>query len=662
MRTVTGTRHYRPDWQPTPARLLWLAAALVMVLVPHLPRVPPWVGASFLTFALWRVAVAYALVRAPSRILVFALQLLVVTGIYASYGQIFGRSPGVALLVALAGMKLLETRSLRDAFACVLLGYFLVITQLLYSQTMLTAGFMFLAVVVMTATLNGLNTGAHELGTVQRARLALSMVLLAVPVMLVLFLLFPRLPGPLWGLPKDAANATTGLSDSLTPGSVSRLSQSAAVAFRAHFDGPVPAPPLRYWRGPVMWDTDGRTWRTAEAGGPDAAPVVANRAETAYTVILEPHDQSWLYLLDMPTRLPHGARLSGDYQVLVAKPVKRLLSYEAASTTDYAARFMTPAQRVRGLYLPPGAHPRTRQLAESWLQETGSPEALVRQALTFFNRQPFYYTMNPPLLDGDNIDRFLFESRRGFCEHYATAFTVLARAAGIPARVVTGYQGGEINPIDGTLVVRQQDAHAWSEVWLEAQGWVRVDPTAAVSPTRIEAGLEQALPGEVAGALLNLNIDTNSSLYGFWRRLRNGWDAVDHWWNQWVLGYGQERQRQFLDRLGLDVDDWRQLGGWLLVLLGGTLLAVAFWLTYRGRERLDRPARLYRRFCRKLARRGVPPRAGEGPLDLGQRAALALPGAASRIARVTDLYVRSRYANRTELEPELARAVAEFGR
>ncbi|NIR30038.1 MAG: DUF3488 domain-containing transglutaminase family protein [Gammaproteobacteria bacterium] len=646
-------------WRPTRDRILWLAGALALVVLPHVGHVPVWVMLVFASLALWRVANIAEAVRLPGRPLRILLSAGVLLTIYFSYGTLFGRDAGVALLVVFTGMKLLETETLRDAFVVTLLGYFLVVTNFLYSQSVPMAVYMVAVVLALTASLLAVNSSSAVLAPAARLQLAGGLIGQSLPIALVLFVLFPRIPGPLWGVPKPEATGVSGLSDTMSPGSLSRVSRSDAVAFRVEFAEHPPPPPQRYWRGPVLWRTDGRTWSlgSPEVGGeipggePSGVPV-------DYTVTLEPHKGAWLFALELPATLPAGSAVTGDFQLLAREPVRERRRYRLRSYPAYRNTHLTERQYAAALRLPPRAHPRAQALAREWRSAVGDDDAaLVRRALAHFQSQAFFYTLSPPALTGDSVDQFLFETRRGFCELYAAAFTVLMRAAGVPARVVTGYQGGEINPLGSYLIVRQRDAHAWTEVWLAEQGWVRVDPTAAVSPNRIELGMEAAMPGSVGVA--GVRVPADGVVGSLWRGLRHGWDAFNNAWNQWVLGYGPHRQSRLLARFGLDASDSLQLA----LGLGGTvtllLSLVGLWLRRRVAPH-DAVLEAYRRFQRKLARAGVVTRPSEGPLALAARAQRMRPGMAPQVQYITQLYVRLRYGAGDGDVRELDKAVTAF--
>ena len=357
-----------------------------------------------------------------------------------------------------------------------------------------------------------------------------------------------------------------------------------------------------------------------------------------YAVLLEPSNRRWLFALDLPASLPPRAGMTRSFQLLRDQPVNEVYRYEVRSYPQYRTGELTDAEKFVGLRLPSRSNPRARQLAEEWRARDPRPEALVATALTLFREQPFEYTLTPPLLGFHSIDEFLFRTRQGFCEHYASAFVFLMRAAGVPARVMTGYQGGERNALGEYLIVRQSDAHAWAEVWLAERGWVRVDPTGAVSPDRVQQGLFGALP-EAEGLPFLARRGGN---YQWVRQLALVWDGLNIRWNEWVLAYGTDRQKEFLSGLGFGPVDWWEMTVAMIGMLSG--LGVIF-LVWRWRSRLpsDPVARAWQRFCTRLARRGLPRGPHEGPLDFTERVAAQRPERAEAIREIGELYARLRY-------------------
>jgi transglutaminase-like putative cysteine protease len=635
----------------------WLAASLGLVIAPMLLNLTLWVPIFAMLIGVWRVWLAVKGKPLPGPRILVPLTLGGAATIVASHGGSFGRDASVALLTLMLAMKLLESANRRDATLLVSLSWFLSITTFLFSQTLLMGLYLVLPVCALVMTLVGISHPNGTLPLASRARFAGTLLAQALPLMLALFFLFPRLAGPLWKTPSDATKAMTGLSESMSPGSISELSISDEPAFRAEFIGTLPSSAQRYWRGPVFWHFDGRTWRSGVHSlnvSPEPLQATANAVD--YTVTLEPHNRTWLFALDVPTVVPAESILRNDHQLVSRQPVNTRLRYQMHSVLSYQAQpELDERTRVAGTQLPKLGNPKARELAQGWAEQGLRDGQIVQKALEMFSTQEFVYTLNPPRLERDSIDGFLFNTRRGFCEHYAGSFVFLMRAAGIPARVVTGYQGGTVNPIGNYMIVRQSDAHAWSEVWLQGRGWVRVDPTAAVSPSRIESGLSQLPAGEPVPLLAR----GGSSLVA---RLYLGWDAVNNRWNQWVLGYNQERQMELLERLFGNKLTMYGLAAGMIAAVGLVLLALSWWLLRNRGPRADRLEQAYRRFQRKLARRGIASFMHEGPLDYGRRAALALPQSADAIGAIVQHYTRLRYgkeADRQQRE-QLERKIREF--
>ncbi len=635
------------DRQATP----WLFTSALATTAPHLLHQAYWLSALAGLLMAWACRLWWKDERLPGRWVLLLLVLVGCSGILIEFRTLFGRDAGVAMLVVFMAMKLLELKSRRDAMVVVVLGYFLLLTHYLYSQSIPTGAWLLFALWLVTATLIRLHGGPAST-TKATLRYGASLCLQAIPFMLALYLLFPRISGPLWGLPSDAHAGMTGLSETMSPGSISRLAQSADIAFRARFAEALPAKQKLYWRGPVMEHFDGTTWRPHDSRGV-SAQLEALSPPLRYELTLEPHNQRWILALDAPTQLPEGLSVSGLLAVTQRLPVIERQRYQLAANLNY--RFNTSEDsRVlrRNLILPPKANPQTRALAERWRSTDNRPESVISQAQALFAAE-FTYTLQPPLLGANGIDEFLFQTRSGFCEHYASAFVFLMRAAGIPARVVSGYQGGEFNPLDGTLVVRQSDAHAWAEVWLEGQGWVRVDPTASVSPTRIETGIADALPfGEPLPALVQWRAD-------WLRNLRYRWEAANNAWNQHILGYDPQRQRELLSHLGMPDTDWRSLATLLGIICSLLVAAMMAWTLYQ-RPRLDPALRLWQKALRQLARRQVDCAPWETPMALAKRVREQHPELADTFQNVVDAYLQVRYGQpNNDLKP-LREAIARL--
>lgn len=644
--------------------LLWLALALTLAVVAQFPHTPVWVPAVCLLLLGWKLLLVFwpPLKRLQSaaiiRLLHNMLALLLIIGVYMNFGTLLGRDAGVALLIVLTGFKFLEAHTTRDQYVTTALALFLIVTHFFYSQTLLTGGWMLVVVLLLVTTLVSLNDPDQVLPVRQKMKLSGMLIAQALPLMLIAFVFFPRAPGPLWGLPDDAHSGMTGLSDEMVPGSISQLGQSDEVAFRVEFRDVVPEKSELYWRGPVLWDTDGRKWTRGQSRIKGLAEIHNQGIPVSYSITIEPHDEQWIFALDMPEKAPDGTRLTRDFQMLADKPIRRRDRYDLVAFPDYTTSGADPADFERALALPANRHPRAVALGKRWRENNPDIESIVDKALTLFREQEFFYTLAPPLMTDDPVDEFLFDIREGFCEHYAAALTILMRAAGIPARVVTGYQGGQINPVGDYLVVRQYDAHAWVEIWQDDQGWQRVDPTAAVSPARIRSGISSALPDNLIDVPLGLS--RGSFAAELLQQLRDNWDAVNNQWNQWVLGYSQSRQLELLGKIGIGNGGWRELATWLAGIIATLFILLALSLLRPQSRQLDQARRYYEQFCKKLARHGIQRYSHEGPRDFARRAITDIGQQSGSIEEITDRYIEVRYLGHTDKLQSLRDAVRRF--
>ncbi|MET0964720.1 MAG: DUF3488 and transglutaminase-like domain-containing protein [Noviherbaspirillum sp.] len=627
---------------------LLLIGACALVMMPHAWHLPAWVTLAASALLLWRGWVTFRGNRMPARWLLLPVVALLMAGVYFSYRTFLGREAGVCMLVLLLALKLLEMRARRDLFVVIFLSFFVLLTNFFYSQTIATALLAAAGVVaILSAQMSFQFTGAHPPLRV-RLGMALRLFALAVPLTLVLFVFFPRIQGPFWGMPGDANGSRTGLSDSMEPGKISELTLSPEIAFRVRFLDPVPPQAALYWRGPVLGDYDGRRWTPLGKALPASRKVEGRSRPVRYQVTQEASGRNSLFALDLPTATPrlehHAVHIQPDFQMLSNQPVTERIRYELASSLDYRLQADESPVALRDwMQLPAGFNPRTHEFATRLRAQSGNDMDLVNAVLQMFREQRFSYTLRPPLLGRHGVDEFLFSTRAGFCEHYAGAFVVLMRILDIPARVVTGYQGGELNKVDGYLTVRQSDAHAWAEVWLAGRGWVRVDPTAAVAPDRVERNQAAALPQGAFGKLIFLDGPSGPWLAAL-QKLRDNRDAVNNAWNQWVLDYTPARQRGFLQSLGIDDPDWATLAA-LALTLGAAVTALIALPLVRNREKMDPADALYRKLCIELGRQGWPRAPHEGPLVFRTRLREAsLPPARQAAAlNFLELYEAWRY-------------------
>ncbi|WP_439669587.1 Transglutaminase-like enzyme, putative cysteine protease [Cupriavidus necator] len=615
-----------------------LLGQLALVLAPQARTLPVAVSLLLVLLLGWRWLLWRRRAPLPSRWMLgitAVMVLLVASALVWQDGGGMGRELAVALLGAFVILKLLECRALSDATLVTQLSFYLLLTLYLSDQPFWLA--LYSLAIGAWVLRNWLLLHHPE----ARSRLAIwpllgRMALLGLPWALALFVLFPRLEHPLWQLPQSAPRGTTGISDTMRPSSVGQLIRSPEIALRAEVAGPALPAAALYWRALVLWEYDGTTWHPSRQRRQQLAPAPAagNTNGIDISITLEPSQQRWLFALDRGQALSAGVdgAATPDGEFMVRRPVDQRIRYRTHSTLSPAPEALTAATRRLALSLPDG-NPRARALAAQWADRHADPVARVQAALRLFAAAPFAYTLSPPPLGSDQVDSFVFDTRRGFCEHYASSFVFLMRAAGVPARVVTGYQGGEYNPIGNHYVVRQSDAHAWAEVWLDGRGWVRVDPTSAVAPGRIEQGLDAVVGSEAA--------DWRPSQQPAWLKdLRWAYEGVVYTWQRWVLQYDHAQQQRLLLALGAGVGAGQLLAGVL-----GALCLLALVPLWRRRGPADPVDAAYARFCALLARHGCERAQAEGPQDFAARASARLPRAADAIAAVSAAYVGLRYGN-----------------
>ncbi|MFL6624095.1 MAG: DUF3488 and DUF4129 domain-containing transglutaminase family protein [Sulfurifustis sp.] len=649
-----------PAAAPAPASIEWLLAVALLVVAPVVLELPTWVSVIYFTSAIWRLAHDRWRWPQPGGVVRGLLAIAAIFLVHRQFGTLLGREPGVALLVLLTGFKLLELRTLRDAVLAALLLLLLVLGGFLFDNSLARGLHALLAVVAVVAVL--VRIQHPRLAARPVLRLAGAFVVQALPIMLAAYLLFPRLDA-LWGSPSAGGAMTTGIPDDMRFGDITALNSSDAIAFRAYFAGEPPPARSLYWRVRIFWDNDGRTWQTgAPLSNSERLLSATDRVE--YRLVVEPSDKAWLPVLDVPVSTPPTLRPRAGFIYETARARTERQTFALASATRYRTGPIDLSERTRALALPPAVSGRVRALAQQWRLRARNERDIVRAALGYFRQEAFFYTLIPPPLGPDPVDEFLFETRRGFCEHYAAAFVTLMRLAHVPARVVVGYQGGVFNPAGNYLIVRQADAHAWAEVWMPDAGWVRVDPTAAVAPTRIEYGIDgvrrlqsQGLPLAGIGADVVRRAMQLPWLEHARLRARLAWDYVNLSWYLWVADYNLERQAQLFARFGIT--------NAALVLVGAVALQLMLLyglFQWRARQRIDAVQRLYNEYCRKLSNIGIARAIAEGPLALAKRARAQRPELAPTIDRITWLYVNLRYGNgrNTPELREFASAVRSF--
>ncbi len=593
---------------------LFLLAVIAMVLAPQIAYLPWWCSALAAGVLAWRAALAWHSRPLPGKAWLLALMALTVGATWFTHRTLLGREAGVTLVVVLLTLKTLELRARRDAYVVFFLGFFTMLTSFFNSQSLPMAAAILLGLMgLLTALVNAhMPVGKPPLALA--AKTALYMMALGAPVMLVLFLLFPRL-APLWGIPNDAMTGRSGLSAQMQVGAIGSLALDESIAMRVRFNGAVPPQGQLYFRGPVLSVFDGRTWQSAQSRYParliPGADLQVQGEPVAYEVTLQPTLRPWLLLLDAAPQPPvvpgHEVRMDADLLWHTLAPITDLLRYQARSYTEFRHGPLRPVAALQvDLDLPLGFNPRTLALAAQLRQDPTLAQAdnavLVQAVLQRLRSGGYRYTLDPGVSGRNSADEFWFDKKEGFCEHIASAFVILMRALGVPARIVTGYQGGELNPVDGYWVLRQSDAHAWVEVWQDGRGWVRVDPTAAVAPGRIGSLQRLQAPSGLMASAFN-SVFGNVSPDAL-ARTRAAWEALNNSWNQWVLNYSQSKQLNLLRNLGFESPSWEDLVLVLAALLVTAALIGAAWTLWERRQS-DPWLRLLQRVRQRALRCGI---------------------------------------------------------
>ena len=633
----------------------WLLLAQLVLMGAHAAELPWWIWPLWGICYGWRLMIYYGRLGFPKNYVIALLVVIGLVGLGYYYDDIIDLSLMNAVLVLAFLLKLLELKQRRDVYVVIFLGYFLVGSHFLFYQDLPHAVLASLCMILLLSSQIALHT-SRAASRWKPLRLAGQMMLQALPVMLILFIIFPRI-GPIWSIKLGEQHASVGLSDTISPGDISQLARHSALAFRVSFDGArPPASPDLYWRTLVLTNFDGRAWGpTKEHVPPGSNRVVWLRPKrpqpevgrkVSYHVIAEPSRKRWLFALPLALSMTNGIDHMPERRLQAKRRLDQRFQYHVTSYLDIPDMALNQTIRDRNLALPAHANPRSREFAKQRRATASSDRGYIQDILNFYREQPFVYTLNPPALGLHTIDEFLFQTKRGFCEHYASSFVFLMRAAGIPARIVAGYQGGKVNPFENYLLVYQYDAHAWAEVWLPEQGWRRVDPTAAVAPHRIELGSEQALAAE-NGFLADSPFSRARLKLGWLRDLQLRVDQLNFVWYRWVLSYDNSRQqRLYRDWLG-KLPEWQSI-----VLFLGTLALpvamLALWMYWRGRPVPPSAAdRLWIRLSRHFAHVNLARHHGEGPTHYIKRLKAAYPSVNQELDAFLGAYIAINYREHT---------------
>lgn len=625
--------------------LVFLLASIGLMTFPHVFHVPMPIISFFFLLLIWRFVGVWRPEYLPNQVLVLLLLFSGIALLVVMHQGVFGRDAGTAVFVVALGLKLLEIKTQRDLYLIIYLAFIVAASQFLYLQNILMAGYTLLVSISLLGTLICLNS--QSLSNIQSLKVAGKILSQALPLMVILFIFFPRVEAPRWSFLKKNNQAITGLSDTLEPGSISQLGMSGERVFRAKFSGKIPPQHQRYWRGPVFSYTDGKKWtQTRNTHFKKFLDKVEFQGTAyKYKVLMEPQTKNWVFGLDMPAFFAKPLYENGSHQLLTTKPVHKRVEYSITSYAQYNTGYITKTELGDNLQLPGKPEKNISALVTELQGFDAPPEVYIKNLFAHFRQNDFYYTLRPPLMQDNPIETFLFESKAGFCEHYATAFVYLMRVAGIPARVVGGYQGGEYNATGKFIEVRQANAHAWTEVWLSGRGWVRYDPTTAVAPERVEQNIN--IEQQIANNAVSFApIQLDSQALSYLKMARNVWSSVDYSWHRWIINYDRKHQLGFLADFG--INSLKAMLYWLVGLIAVVTLFMSIYVLRKQTPKLDKAQGYYVKACKKLVGIGLVRQDSEGANDFAVRVIDKVPQLKDSFMQITQLYVQIRYGKQTE--------------
>lgn len=633
--------------------LIWLLVAQILSIIPLLFYLPWWILGLWLCCAMWRVQIYRMKFNYPPLIIKVLLIIAIAIGVYFSRGTIIGLEGGLVLLVAAFSLKLIELKTKRDALVVLYIGFLVVTTLYLYDNTFIWVSYSLLPIITLVAALIGLNQVRLAIHPWENIKLACILLVQALPLMLVLFFFFPRLE-PLWTFPTPSKQQKTGITNKMTPGEMGNMARSSELVLRASFkDNNIPPRQQLYWRALTLESYDGRTWNQAwdvtysRRSSPSWQYIPDNKNKVEYTVVLQPSAQNWLLALETPVTPPSESFRAADFHLERDTPVNSVYTYKLTSWLN-AEREPNGTRRIDLNKNLPATDPKARAYGEQLnRQYQGDTEQIVGALLKHFKEEPYYYTIDTPDLGANSVDKFFFDTKSGFCEHYAGATTFILRAAGVPARVVLGYQGGEVNTSGNFIQIRQFDAHAWVEYWEKNKGWVRIDPTFQVAPDRINIDLNAALNPQDQSQLGNGGLGGGGS--NLLSTMRMMWENFNNEWNIFISSYSSDRQRDILkDFLGKT--NLAYLG---IVLVIGLFIITLIWMLIifkPWKRETDPVLRCYQDFEALLARHGVKRGVAEGPLEFADRAMKQLPDYQLQIKAFSFLFIAQQYAGKDEVK------------
>ncbi len=630
MHKVKGTKVLTNKLLPR-STLMTLLGAFLMVMIPHYANISLWISGLSIGVIVWRFLVFKGLVIYPGAKIKTCLVTVSIACFYLIYRHQYSVETAVAFFVLAVSLKLIEVRFTKDCYLFVFILLYLAASQFLFSQTFLTTIYQIISAFVVLSVLFSLHKGSLKISFKRRTAALLKTVMVAVPLVVAIFMFFPRI-APLWSIPLASGKAYTGISDSMSPGQIAELTQSSERAFRVSFSTEIPPKNQLYWRGLELDRLEGDTWRSSETipqsflGKLNEGRLFDTKSSNSYDILIEPTDRKWAYALANSMVASSNIYIGDSGYTRFKNNVIQPTQYRLSYSNDFSAvplkgerLSLSSPYFKKYLQLPKAGNPATRRFVNELQLRFSSSAALIQHLMTYFREQPFHYTLRPPLTSDQFFDEFLFNTQRGFCSHYAGSLVYMLRLAGIPSRVVIGYQGGEFNEQENYLIVHQYDAHAWVEAWQEGAGWVRYDPTAMVAPSRVEMGLEEAVKEEgsfLSGSALSAARYNNIE---FIRWMRLNIDSMNYNWQKWVVGYDGQTQNNLLSQWFGRISF--QSLALIMAILGGVIVLFAFFVLGASKKQqpVDKVVLEFERFCKSTEKFGVKREVGETPAQFSDR-------------------------------------------
>jgi len=635
--------------------VMWMMAAYFISLMMLMGEIPWWILPFSGVVIGWRWLYVIGKVSVFNKLAHYALTITAIGMLIMSSLDSGMLENMVNLLLLSYGLKFIELRKFRDVLVLVGVGFITVAIVFIFSESLMTTLVAVVLVILQLSILVALN--APDLSWLAQMKTALKIGALSLPLTISLFFIMPQL-GPLWSM-SFAGGATTGLSENLSPGDIAQLRGNDALAFSVVFDDDVIPPAQRYWRALVLDKFDGRQWQqqvTQSRWRPYESdiswPDLSNEPSVSYKVIAKPSNQRWLFGVNIATSKDNEVKQLSDFTIKYSKPVVSTTAYEVTSYPYLASKLsLSAAQQQKNLQRPQHGNERTKQWVDKQRLKHVDNKQFAQFVLQHFNQQPFFYTLNPPLLGDNSVDDFMFNTRQGFCSHYASAFALIMRYAGIPSRVVTGYQGGEWNEEIGYLNVYQYDAHAWNEIWLEGAGWLRVDPTASIHPSRIISTLDDAKDEPFFGG-------NRFSLIRYrdtpWlNSLRLSLANIEFYWSRWVVQYNDEKQQKLLEMLLGKLSSLKIMSFTVGVL---SLIGLMLWwqsgFKWQRATSAQRFERVYLALIKHMERRNIKRRLHVSPNVFCAEIIDRKPNISTEIQLFTDFYNEIKYQQTTPITPQ----------